>query len=484
MENCEIVCKFPLCNKKFKNRRAFASHIFKHKITAQEYARLYNRKEIIECPICRKEHYCSVTDQQNNRNLCCSKKCSVIKAEKTKNDNGFYNQHEKFKKRAKDAIETKRKTNILSIASLKGHKTRHENGTYEKICKKQSETRKKNYNREKAVEAARKSVANRNYKKSKNFSKEEIEKHCWFASELLFDVDYLVKYSFSDCTNCKIVNVFDFVITFDNNKFYIQQDGQYWHGLDRPVDEIKKLLKKQDAAIIKKYEKDQKTNRYFLENNLNLIRFKESERVPYFVCGNKDQLTDFFKKLYKTKIADFLDDYFKKRIKELCSINKGNIEVPENIIITDSFSDVLEKLIISTIRAWNIEADARRPNITDQELADNRKKERTNNGIIRPRLIEALNKMFDLALQNKFSFQQDSVKTYQQDGKNLEEIIENEIVNLFEKNLSKEMQEKREKYKNFLKETLSKLNQSETRMNEIDIKMPNNESGEQAKNLK
>lgn len=73
----------------------------------------------------------------------------------------------------------------------------------------------------------------------------------------------------------KIINnwAIDFYI-YDIN-LYIQIDGIYWHGLDRPINDIKKSNYKRDKIIYKKYKSDKKQNAYFKVNNLNLIRFTD-----------------------------------------------------------------------------------------------------------------------------------------------------------------------------------------------------------------
>lgn len=53
---------------------------------------------------------------------------------------------------------------------------------------------------------------------------------------------------------------------------YVQVDGVYWHGLNRPIDVIKASLKRQDLEIYKTYVRDGIQNAYFLNNELRLVR--------------------------------------------------------------------------------------------------------------------------------------------------------------------------------------------------------------------
>jgi hypothetical protein len=117
-------------------------------------------------------------------------------------------------------------------------------------------------------------------------------------------------------------------------------------------------------------------------------------------------------------IGNIIDKYIELRVGEILKKSKS-LEDPGEIIITDTFVEVLEKLIISHIRGWYLEDEARREDISADDRALNRKKEAINNGTRRPRYVEALGKMFQLAIEGKFSLDQDSVKLYEESGKKL-----------------------------------------------------------------
>lgn len=117
-------------------------------------------------------------------------------------------------------------------------------------------------------------------------------------------------------------------------------------------------------------------------------------------------------------IGNIIDKYIELRVGEILKKSKS-LEDPGEIIITDTFVEVLEKLIISHIRGWYLEDEARREDISANDRALNRKKEAINNGTRRPRYVEALGKMFQLAIEGKFSLDQDSVKLYEESGKKL-----------------------------------------------------------------
>lgn len=57
---------------------------------------------------------------------------------------------------------------------------------------------------------------------------------------------------------------------------YIQFDGVYWHGLNRPIDMIKNSSKKQDIAIYEKWCKDRELDKYIIDHGLRLVRITDA----------------------------------------------------------------------------------------------------------------------------------------------------------------------------------------------------------------
>lgn len=58
---------------------------------------------------------------------------------------------------------------------------------------------------------------------------------------------------------------------------YIQFDGIYWHGLDRPIEDISNSTLARDRNITKKYYTDIQQNIWFTQNNLKLIRITDKQ---------------------------------------------------------------------------------------------------------------------------------------------------------------------------------------------------------------
>lgn len=53
---------------------------------------------------------------------------------------------------------------------------------------------------------------------------------------------------------------------------YIQFDGEYWHGLDRPIELIRTSMKPRDRAIVGKWETDRRQVAWFAEHGMRLVR--------------------------------------------------------------------------------------------------------------------------------------------------------------------------------------------------------------------
>lgn len=58
---------------------------------------------------------------------------------------------------------------------------------------------------------------------------------------------------------------------------YIQFDGVYWHGLDRPIKQIRESKSSRDKQILKGVARDKKQNKWFKANKLRLIRITDQE---------------------------------------------------------------------------------------------------------------------------------------------------------------------------------------------------------------
>lgn len=80
-------------------------------------------------------------------------------------------------------------------------------------------------------------------------------------------------------------------------------------------------------------------------------------------------------------------------------------------VATDNLGEVIEKLVILHIRTWMLE-DAIQAAITDQEIAELKRKIDICFKVKRPRFVQAINLMVDDAISRNKSLVEDSVKLY------------------------------------------------------------------------
>lgn len=132
-------------------------------------------------------------------------------------------------------------------------------------------------------------------KRNNSYGKSKIEDQCYNLLKNYFDdVERFFMYN-----NWSI----DFCV---NSNTLIQLDGIYWHGLNRPIEQISLHSSKRDVTIERTFYRDQRQNKEFHDDlNMNFLR-----------------ITDIaFKKLKlihenePTSFSDFIDACYVKEIK-------------------------------------------------------------------------------------------------------------------------------------------------------------------------
>ena len=63
----------------------------------------------------------------------------------------------------------------------------------------------------------------------------------------------------------------------ENHNVYLQLDGDYWHGLDRTIEEIAMFQTKRDVEIHRRRLFDEGQTRWFKDNKIMFVRIKESD---------------------------------------------------------------------------------------------------------------------------------------------------------------------------------------------------------------
>lgn len=74
-----------------------------------------------------------------------------------------------------------------------------------------------------------------------------------------------------------IVNNWEIDFYVKTVNLYIQLDGTYWHGLDRPLSIISEQKNNRDKCIFKTVMRDKEQNIWFKSNNMHLIRITDIE---------------------------------------------------------------------------------------------------------------------------------------------------------------------------------------------------------------
>lgn len=95
--------------------------------------------------------------------------------------------------------------------------------------------------------------------------------------------DLLVNYfGFENVKRHVLINQWPIDFWIKHLDLFIQFDGVYWHGLDRPLGVLQESQNLRDAAILRKYHTDIQQNEWFKLNNKKLIRISDREFLRLF----------------------------------------------------------------------------------------------------------------------------------------------------------------------------------------------------------
>lgn len=104
------------------------------------------------------------------------------------------------------------------------------------------------------------------------------------------DVKRFVWFHPSQTGSANLWNI-DFFIPEINT--YVQFDGIYWHGLDRPIEKIKRSKTKRDESIYRKWLTDQEQDHWFAKSEKKLVRITDVEfQKDPFACLRKIEQDD------------------------------------------------------------------------------------------------------------------------------------------------------------------------------------------------
>jgi len=104
-----------------------------------------------------------------------------------------------------------------------------------------------------------------------------------------------------------------------------------------------------------------------------------------------------------------VDQYMKEKIE---STLNGRKDIPDiEYIETDNLGEIIEKLCILHIRTWMLEDDIQFAENNDR-IAEIKKKLDICFKVKRPKLVQAINRLVDVAIEQNRSLVEDSVKAY------------------------------------------------------------------------
>ena len=109
-------------------------------------------------------------------------------------------------------------------------------------------------------------------------------------------------------------------------------------------------------------------------------------------------------------IGEKIEEIIINKTKEILEKNK-NVDIPDDIIITDNLGEVIEKLSILHCRMWYLE-DAISDTIDPIEISNLKEKLDICFKVKRPRYVAAINRMVEFSILSGKSLIEDSVKLY------------------------------------------------------------------------
>lgn len=89
--------------------------------------------------------------------------------------------------------------------------------------------------------------------------------------------------AFPNIQRCVLINGWSIDLFIPDAATYIQIDGVYWHGLDRPREVIEASSYPRDKVILSTMERDKQQNEWFTAQNIRLLRFTDKQSIDEIV---------------------------------------------------------------------------------------------------------------------------------------------------------------------------------------------------------
>lgn len=132
------------------------------------------------------------------------------------------------------------------------------------------------FRRAKMMSALNRTDASRK-RSAKNVINNQIRKNSLWGSSLIErKFKKRLEEIYQDVVHFYVINEWNIDFYIPSVNAFIQFDGKYWHGLDRPLSVISMKKSKRDEVILKSYNRDRAQDEWFKSKKLRFIRVTDS----------------------------------------------------------------------------------------------------------------------------------------------------------------------------------------------------------------
>lgn len=268
----------------FVSMRGLAAHSTRvHKLSNRDFLLLYRYTEVPVCavkdcknePIIRKSKFCCFCSLHNTQSER-AKRGNTIEAKLSKSKSmkehwkDQENRDRRVSKMSSEPVRQRISQGQLQVSerkskSMKRHWSNPKNR--KRRCEAQKRAQSKPGVQERKSKALRSPAAQK-----KRF--ETMKRNCSFKKSKPEDLIYVAlceAYSPSNVKRQVPVNGWFMDFYVKSIDAFVQFNGDYWHGLDRPIEKIRESDSYRDKEIVKTWDRDCKRKAFFQERNWKLI---------------------------------------------------------------------------------------------------------------------------------------------------------------------------------------------------------------------
>lgn len=97
------------------------------------------------------------------------------------------------------------------------------------------------------------------------------------SSEHAFFAHLVCKFGQENVERQAVINKWPIDFYVKTIDAYVQFDGEYWHGLDRPLENIAKFATPRDKTILRKFQIDREQDVWFQTHHKTFIRVTDKQ---------------------------------------------------------------------------------------------------------------------------------------------------------------------------------------------------------------